>query len=183
MGPAAKRSKRLARLIRLVAVFAAVLVLAGVFGGEFAHVSGRSMEPTLADGDRVFFEKLSVRWSDLKRFDMVVFKAPDDPDRIYIKRIVGLPGDVVEAAEGVWRVNGNAVPLPAGVQFGGLKLDPVVVSPAHYYVLGDNLGDSVDSRQWGAVPRDYVLGRVVLRFWPATSMRIYRRADAQEQGV
>lgn len=182
MGPA-KRSRRLARVTMFVAVLAAVLVLAGVYGGEFARVSGASMEPALSDGDRVFFEKLGVRRSDLSRFDVVVFKAPEDPDRIFIKRIVALPGEVLEASEGVLKVNGVAVPLPAGLQYGSLNLEPVVVRGAHYYVLGDNLGESLDSRNWGAVPRDYVLGRVVMRFWPVGSIRIYRRDGAQEQGV
>ena len=183
MGPASKRRKRLARAVKLAAAAAVVLVLAGVYLGEFARVNGRSMEPALAGGDRVFFEKLSVRRTGPNRFDIVVFKAPEEPDRLYIKRVVGLPEDVAEAAEGRLMINGVQVPLPAGLDWGDARFGPVAMRPGHYFVVGDNLGDSVDSRQWGPVPRDYILGRVCLRFWPVGKWRVFQRESASGEGV
>ena len=182
MGPAFRRKKRLPLVVKVVAA-AALLAIAGIYAGEIARVNGRSMEPALESGDRVVFEKLSVRRAGLKRFDIVVFKAPEDPDTVYIKRVIGLPDEVVQATGGRLLVNGVEKALPAGMESAGMEFGPVVVRPAHYFVVGDNCGDSVDSRQWGAVPRDYILGRAVLRFWPVGSMKIFGCFGAQEERV
>ena len=169
--------------MKAAAVAAVVLVATGVFVAEFARVHGSSMEPTLSSGDRIIFEKISMRRGGPARFDIVVFKAPNDPDTIYIKRVVGLPDEVVEARAGRLVVNGVETPLPAGVSWGTADVAPAAVGPAHYFVTGDNLAESVDSRQWGAVPRDYILGTVWLRFWPAGKMTVFKRESAAATGA
>ncbi len=182
MGRAADRKKRLARMVKAAAVLAAAVALTGVFVAEFGHVRGRSMEAALRNGDRVVFEKITPRLGGPQRFDIVAFKAPNDPDTIYIKRVIGLGDDVVEIRGGRLLVNAVEVSPPEGMSLGDIAFGPAAVSHAHYFVLGDNLAESVDSREWGSVPRDYVLGRVVLRFWPVGSWRLFRRTSANLKG-
>ncbi len=183
MGPAAKRRKRLARAAKIAALCIAILIFLNLFVVERGRVRLDSMEPSLSDGDWVLFEKTSVCRQGPKRFDIVVFKAPRDPDKVYIKRVVALPNEVVEAREGKVFVDGRPLVPPEGVDWGPLEFGPVPVEPAHYYVLGDNPAESVDSRVWDGVPRDYVLGRVFLRFYPLGEIRSFGRESAFEEGV
>jgi len=174
-GRASPKSKRLARLLRIAVLLAAVAIVVGVYLAEFGRVKGRSMEPTLRDGDRVVFEKVSSRWGGPVRFDVLVFKGPNDPDKVLIKRVVGLPDEMIEIRAGRLLVNGVHASLPPSLDWGDVDFGPVAVSPAHYFVLGDNMGDSDDSRRWGGVPRDYVLGRVCWRFWPLVAWKVFAR--------
>jgi signal peptidase I len=183
MGLASKRGKRLARFVKVAVLLAAALFVTAVYIAELGRVNGRSMDPALSDGDRIIFEKLTLRRTGLQRFDIVVFKAPYDPDQVYIKRVVGLPEELVRISQGRLEVNGADVPLPDGVDWGKADFGPVAVPPAHYFCVGDNLGESVDSRVWGFVPRDYCLGRVWLRFWPAGGWRMFGRESASAKGI
>lgn len=178
MGPA-KGRRRLARAGKVAVVAAALLAATGVWVIGVGPVRGRSMEPALADGSWLVFEKLGVRRSGPKRFDVVVFKAPLDPATCYIKRVIGLPNEVVEVKAGVLFVDGAETPPPPGVSWGAVDLGPVAVQAAHYWVLGDNLPESVDSRSWGGVPKDYILGRVVAEIWPLGKVGLRGRRSAE----
>ena len=183
MAAAGGKRRRLARTVKAVAVLAAAVVATEIWVAELARVSGASMEPALSSGDRVVFEKTVMMGGGPKRFDVVVFKAPNDPDTIYIKRVMGLPDEVVEMKGGRLLVDGMEVRTPEGVRTEGVEFGPAAVSPAHYFVMGDNAGESVDSRQWGGVPRDYVLGRVWLRYWPIEEWKVFRRESAELTGA
>ncbi len=178
MGRRSKLKRRLARAVKVAAALAVVWVALELFVVQHGRVKLKSMEPALHDGDWVLFDKTVVRRRGLRRFDIVVFKAPADPDKIYIKRVVGLPNEVVRLTGGVLLVDSDEIALPAGVDWEGIDYGPAPVEAAHYFVLGDNAGESEDSRAWGDVPRDYILGRVMWRFWPVTNWKVFRRASA-----
>lgn len=126
-------------------------------------VSGASMRPTLAPGERVLVYRLA---SEFTRGDLVVVKNPDAPDDLLVKRIVALPREEVAARSGVLTVGPFVVPEPyvlRGTTIGDLP--PSRVPEGHYFVLGDNRAESVDSRTFGAIDRRLVVGKVVLSLW------------------
>ena len=140
-----------------------------VFYALFFHVSvvrGSSMAPGIQDGDRILVEPWSYVIEDVDRGDIVVMRYPLDPTVDYIKRVIGLPGDVVTLADGhVW-VNGELLrePYVEDVDHGSYEV--TTVDEGSFFVLGDNRPRSSDSREFGLVPLDYVRGRVDLRLWP-----------------
>lgn len=170
-----------ARLLLRDLIFAlmiAVLVL--VFVVQPVKVEGTSMLPRLHDGERIFVNKLiyyeEYRWAPkIERGDIVVFWYPEDPSKSYIKRVIGLPGDTVDIHEGVVRVNGRD--LDEKYIDSRLNLTPknqvaVHVRPNYYFVMGDNRDNSSDSRIWGLVPKKYIYGKALFRYWPPTAASI-----------
>lgn len=132
------------------------------------------MMPSLTDQERIFINKFAYRWGleNIQRGDMVVFWFPLDPSKSYIKRIIGLPGDVVEIRNGAVYVNGKALHedyVPAEYR-DRQTLPPVVVDPGRYYVLGDHRSSSNDSRAWGTVERRFIYGKAVFVYWPLDKM-------------
>jgi signal peptidase I len=138
------------------------------FVAQAFRVQGTSMLPLLEDGERIVVNKLVYRFRPIARGDVVVFWYPRDPAVSFIKRIVGLPGDVVEIRRGVVLVNGAALSeeYVAEAYRDWEDHQPVEVRPGYYYVLGDHRNSSNDSRSWGEVPEKYIYGRASLRFWP-----------------
>lgn len=139
-------------------------------------VDGDSMEPTLSDGEYLILNK----FSDVERFDIVVFPPPDKEETKYIKRVIGMPGETVEYREDVLYVNNEPIEeeflidIPeeeltfySSGNFSLLTLlGEEVVPEGHYFVLGDNRLNSRDSRSFGFVEDDSILGKVSLRYWP-----------------
>ena len=111
---------------------------------------------------------LSPRFEDIRRSDIVVFRFPLDPTKSYIKRVVGLPGDEIELVRGQLYINGRHVEEPyIRKDFQDLSTyPPVSVRSDHYYVLGDHRNTSNDSRTWGTVGRDFIVGKAVFAYWP-----------------
>lgn len=145
------------------------------------EVKGASMEPTLHSQERMFVTKIG----EPKRFDIVVFHATEDKD--YIKRVIGLPGDVVEYKDDVLYINGKPYEEPYldkskkqisyGLLTGSFKLSETavgsdVVPEGHVFVLGDNRRNSKDSRHIGAVPIDSIVGTTKFVFYPLKEMKI-----------
>jgi signal peptidase I len=175
-----------ARLLLRDLIFAlmiAVLVL--VFIVQPVKVEGTSMLPRLHDGERIFVNKLiyydEYRWAPkIERGDIVVFWFPDDPSKSYIKRVIGLPGDTVELHEGVVRVNGrdlDEVYLDSRLNLSHRSQTPVYVRPNYYFVMGDNRDNSSDSRIWGLVPKKYIYGKALFRYWPPNAASVIRHED------
>lgn len=162
----------------LEAVIIAVILAAGIrfFLFEPFVIPSASMEPTLIPGDRVMVNKLVYRLGTPKTGDIVVFRYPLDPRTIYIKRLVAVGGQTVEWKKGQLFINGKKVRedyLPhnpgEGPDFG-----PVTVPPGTYFMMGDNRSNSQDSRVWGAVPRQNIVGKAQILFWPPQRMRVVR---------
>jgi signal peptidase I len=129
------------------------------------RVDGASMEPTLVSGEYVIVNKLSYRLGSPDRGDIIVFHFPRDPREEYIKRIIGLPGDVVEAKDSSIYVNGqllNETYLQAKTNYSGTWTVP----HGQLFVLGDNRNNSSDSHDWGTVPDENVVGKAILVYWP-----------------
>jgi signal peptidase I len=134
-----------------------------------------SMRPALMEEDRLLVDKTIYRRSEPRRGDIMVFKYPDDPKRLFIKRLVGLPGETVEIRDERIVINGSMlqaslgrwVDVPYYNQGKYAEKGQVVTVPAgHYFVLGDNSASSHDSRFWGFVPKQNLIGKAYKIFWP-----------------
>jgi len=139
-----------------------------VFVYQPVKVEGTSMMPWLEDQERIFVNKFVYHLEEIRRGDIIVFRFPLDPSKSYIKRVVGLPGDMVEIVRGRLLVNGRPVAEPYLLDRfrDGGTYPPVTVSEEHYYVLGDHRSTSNDSRTWGTVHRDNIIGKAVFAYWP-----------------
>lgn len=162
------------RLLRDVFLILVVFVLLGVFAVQPVVVEGTSMAPHLHNGERLLVNKLvyyniqSVRWGHLERGDIVVFWYPKEPDKSYVKRIIGLPGETVEVRSGKVYIDG------VELQEDYLDVEHNQTLPSwparkvdkhHYFVMGDNRDNSSDSRYWGLVPEKYIYGKAFFRYW------------------
>ncbi|HZP02160.1 MAG TPA: signal peptidase I [Terriglobia bacterium] len=139
-----------------------------VFLYQPVQVEGNSMMPRLSNHERIFINKFVYRFEPIRRGDIVVFWYPLDPSKSYIKRVVGLPGELVAIQDGHVLVNGRVLDEPyiPPEYFDHQSYPSVRVEPDHYYVLGDHRESSNDSRVWGTVERKYIYGRAVLVYWP-----------------
>jgi signal peptidase I len=138
------------------------------FVAQAFRVQGTSMEPLLADGERIVVNKFVYRFKAIDRGDVVVFWYPRDASVSFIKRVVGLPGDTVEMRAGRLLVNDRELPeayLPDAFR-DRYTFPATRVADGFYFVLGDHRSSSNDSRSWGEVPERYIYGRAVFRFWP-----------------
>ena len=145
-----------------------------MYVGQRTEVSGSSMEPTLTDGDNLIVDKISYRFNEPKRFDIIVFPFQYQENTYYIKRIIGLPGETVQIDEdGVIYINGEVLYESYGREIIdsdkiGIAEEPIILGPDEYFVLGDNRNHSSDSRipEVGNIKKDQIIGRAWLRIWP-----------------
>ena len=139
-----------------------------------AKIPSESMEDTIMTGDRIFGNRLAYINKDPQRFDIVIFKYPDDETQLFIKRVIGLPGETVEIRDGKGYIDGAETPLddsftpepPQG------NWGPEVVPEGSYFMLGDNRNRSKDSRFWTNtfVKKEKILGKAVLRYFPSPKL-------------
>lgn len=167
-----RRARSFLAEVAIICVLALVLtLLTKQFITQVYAISGRSMEPTLHDGEMVMIHKLSPSLIGLDRGDLVIFRAPKDANKDLIKRVVALPGDTVEILDNELFVNGELVFEEYILQDAYSRdEDRLTVPPDQIYVLGDNRPQSQDSRQFGPVPLRSVRGEVFLRLWPLRSL-------------
>ncbi len=161
----------------ILIVGAAYLIV--TFVGQRTQVSGSSMETTLSDGDQLIVDKISYRFRDPKRYDIVVFPYQYEPNTFYIKRIIGLPGETVQIIDGYVYIDGEQLDEHYGNELmkdPGIAADPVTLGDDEYFVLGDNRNNSKDSRavNVGPIHRKDLLGRAWIRIWPLDSMGMIR---------
>lgn len=170
--------RELLETILYIAVVAFVCFLIITFVGQRTTVSGESMEPLLQDGDNLILDKLSYRFGDPERFDVVVFDQTEQDH--YIKRVIGLPGETVQIIDGYVYINGERLEddvYGKEVMISGMRAEePVTLGEDEYFVLGDNRNYSRDSRDpvVGNVKRSQILGRAWLRFWPLNKIELIR---------
>lgn len=136
-----------------------------LFLAQATIVYGQSMEPNLYERQRLIIDKVSYRFFPPERNDIVVIAIPG-MEEMLVKRVIGLPGETVEVRNGVVYVNGAPLPEPFPHDLGTESREAIVLGPLNYYVMGDNRDNSNDSRSFGPVQREYILGRVWLRYWP-----------------
>lgn len=143
----------------------AFLVITFILQGFY--IPSGSMRPTLEVGDRIFVNKFIYRFREPARGDLMVFRYPIDPTKKYIKRLIGLGGEVLEIQGGQVFIQGEAMVEDYLLQeeYGG-SFGPVRIPEGEYFVLGDNRNNSEDSRFWGFVPHQEIVGQAFFVFWP-----------------
>lgn len=161
--------------ITKIVVVAAVIVLPiRYFLFQPFLVKGQSMEPNFHNGDYLIIDQLSYRLKEPQRGEVVVFKYPNLPSQRYIKRIIGLPGETVEIEDGKVVVSGAVLGeidyLGEFVYTDPREFGTITLADNEYFVLGDNRIASSDSRIWGPLPRENIIGRVFIRAWPFAAL-------------
>lgn len=162
-----------------IAIVLALTFLVVRYVGQRTQVSGDSMYPTLHSGDNLIVDKLSYRFKDPERFDIIVFPYQYKEETYYIKRIIGLPGETVQIIDGTIYINGNVLDENYGREkmvSSGLALDEIQLGEDEYFVLGDNRNASSDSREpdVGNIHRDDIIGRAFIRIWPFSRFGILK---------
>ena len=147
------------------------------------RVEGGSMEPSLHDGEFVVINRLAYRWNDPQRGEIIVFRFPLDPERRFIKRIIGLPGDTVTVKAG--QVLVNNLPLDEPYLADPPRYDGTwTVEEGQVFVLGDNRNNSSDSQNWGNLSTDEIIGKAIIVYWPLGDLGIiphYELVSAAEK--
>lgn len=175
----------LLEIIQIVAVAAAIIIPVRYFLIQPFYVKGASMEPEFYDHEYLIIDELSYRLGDPERGEIIVFRYPRDPSEFFIKRVIGLPGENVVVNDGRITITNEA--HPEGVKLDETYLD-VQFSAGHkeiqladdeYFVLGDNRDASLDSRSFGAVKRELIVGKVWLRGLPLTKVTFFAAPDYQ----
>ncbi|HSL93666.1 MAG TPA: signal peptidase I [Bacillota bacterium] len=143
--------------------------------GEARSIPSGSMEPTLKIKDMFFVEKLSYRFGEMERGDIIVFWPPEklQPDFPYVKRLIALAGETVEIRDGIVYVDGIPLNEPYAEPWRG-DFGPLAVPEGHMFVLGDNRPSSADSREWGLAETDHVVGRGVFIIWPLNRISVLK---------
>ncbi|MDE0311619.1 MAG: signal peptidase I [Caldilineaceae bacterium] len=130
------------------------------------RIEGQSMEPNFQHGQYLLVNKLAYRLGEYRRGDVIVFHYPNNPSQDYIKRVIGLPGDTVEFRDGVLIVNGLTVEEPYDQIPIARDIPAQTVAPGFLYVLGDNRPASSDTRTWGQLSQEFVIGKAWVAIWP-----------------
>lgn len=166
--------KELWEYIKMIIFVVVVVLIVNNFLLINARVPSESMEKTIMTGDRFFGNRLAYLFDDPERFDIVVFKYPDDESQLFVKRVIGLPGETVEIKDGKVYINGSETPLddsftpetPTG------DYDPYVVPDGSYFMLGDNRNHSGDSRFWKQpyVEKEKIVGKAIFRYFPGVKI-------------
>lgn len=172
-------------LIQTLVIAGAIFVVIYAFLFRPYQVNGHSMDPTFQNGEYVLTNLITLRLGSLTRGDIVVFVAPPDKEKDYIKRIIGLPGDKVKILNGQVYLNGEKLDqssfLSPDVRTnGGAFLgegDEVAVPDGQYFTMGDNREFSSDSREWGFVTKSAIIGKSFIVYWPLNHLRVVKHAS------
>jgi signal peptidase I len=161
-----------AQTLLSAAVYATLIV---TFGFQVARVDGQSMSPTLEDHDRLIVNKLAYEIGDPQPGDIVMLYYPINPEKMFVKRVIAQENDIVRIVDG--RVHVNDLPLHDDYVPEQYRSHddwgPTVVPQGYYFVMGDHRNNSSDSRNWGPVPKKYIVGKVKVRWWPLQEARIF----------
>ena len=149
------------------------------FVGQRTHVNGDSMNVTLQDGDNLIVDKLSYRFKDPERFDIIVFPYQYQEKTYYIKRIIGMPGETLQIIDGMVYIDGEMLDESYGkevMDYAGIASEPVELGQDEYFVLGDNRNNSSDSRDpsVGIIHGDQIIGKAFIRIWPLNKFGILK---------
>ena len=160
------------KTVTMAAVYATLIV---TFGFQVARVDGQSMAPTLHDHDRLIVNKLAYQVGEPQIGDIVMLLYPNDPSKTFVKRVVAEEGDEVKIAGGKVYRNGALMDDSfVSPQFRSHEdFGPTRIREGYYFVMGDHRNASSDSRDWGEVPKKYIIGRVQIRWWPLPDARTF----------
>lgn len=158
--------------LQIVAPALLLALVVHLFLAQATVVYGQSMEPNLHPHQRLIVDKLSYRFRAPARNDIIVIRLPE-MEELLVKRIVALPGEVVEIRRGILYVNDQPLSEPFPHDMTAYDIAPITLGPLSYFVLGDNRGNSNDSRSFGPVTLDKIVGRVWLRYWPLNQIALF----------
>ncbi|MEK7649661.1 MAG: signal peptidase I [Patescibacteria group bacterium] len=159
-------------IVRVLLISLAVVIPVRIFIAQPFIVRGASMEPTYHDGEYLIVDEISLRFQELARGEVVIFRYPIDPKNFFIKRIIGLPQETIVIRDGhvyLSKPEGDLELIDDSYLSPEVLTLPdkvVTLGPDEYFVLGDNRPDSSDSRIWGPLEEQYIVGRTFLRLWP-----------------
>jgi signal peptidase I len=157
-------------------VLAVVLFVGINLASARVRVDGTSMVPTLQDGEFVLVNKLSYKFGEVERGDIIVFHYPKNPDEDLIKRVIGLPGDVVKVHDGHVYIN-NIMLNETYIADAPNYTNESQVPADNFFVLGDNRNNSSDSHSWGLLPREQIVGKAVVIYWPPPYWKLLQHPD------
>ncbi|WAL61230.1 signal peptidase I [Thermocoleostomius sinensis] len=170
--------------LQILAIALVLAVILRLFIAEPRYIPSDSMVPTLEIGDRLVVEKVSYYLRSPQTGDIVVFDPPLQlqefgyaPDKAFIKRIIGTPGDVVQIQTGCVYLNGHPLVEPYVAEPPAYDMPAVRVPAQQYFVMGDNRNNSNDSHVWGFLPRENIIGRAVFRFFPLNRLGPLKTED------
>jgi len=164
-------------ITKIVVIALVIVIPIRYFIFQPFYVKGASMEPNFNDGDYLIVDEITYRFKAPQRGEVIVFRYPNDPSQRYIKRIIGLPGETIEVEQGkvmIYNNEGKEVTLEEAAYLPADIFTPgdmrIVLNESEYFVLGDNRTASSDSRRWGPLPRQNIIGRALIRAWPPTAL-------------
>jgi len=174
----AKQESAAARMLRdfveTLVPAAIIAILINLFLAQATRVYGQSMEPNLHNEQRLVVEKLSYRFHGPRRGDIIVLKLPERSSDLLIKRVIALPGERIAIHDGRVYVDGAALEEPYLTQATIGRMPEQTVPPLHVFVMGDNRQASNDSRAFGMVPLDNIVGRAWFRYWPLDEVSVLK---------
>ncbi|HBX22369.1 MAG TPA: signal peptidase I [Desulfotomaculum sp.] len=168
-----KQKSALLEILESVAIAVLLAVLIRMFLFQPFIIPSESMYPTLQISDRIMVNKLSYHLGDPSRGDVIVFKYPMDPSRDFVKRLIAVGGETIEVRDSVLFINDEPVSeayLPSDLDFN--DFGPVEVPPGTYFMMGDNRNSSEDSRSWGMLPEENIIGKAVVIYWPVNRIEL-----------
>lgn len=175
-------------LVKIAVIAIAIIIPVRYFLIQPFFVRGDSMFPTLHNGDYLIVNEISYELSKPERGDIIIFRFPEDPSQFYVKRIIGLPGETVTVQDNQVVVKNAAHPqgftldetyLPKGTITPGTKTE--TLKNDEYFVMGDNRTRSSDSRVFGGVPKQYIIGKTWVRAWPFKSFEVFKKTTINEE--
>jgi len=172
-GETGKRNSLLVEIVQSLVVAVVLALIIHTFVMQNFRIPSASMEPTLQIQDYIFASKLNYRFQEPKRGDIVVFKYPLDTKRYFVKRLIAVGGETVAFRNSQLLINGQPVSenyLPRGLRIP--DYGPVEVTAGNYFMMGDNRNNSSDSREWGFVPRNLIVGKEIFIYWPPARMGV-----------
>lgn len=172
-----KKESGLWEFIKVVVISVAIVLPIRAYIAQPFIVSGASMEPNFHDGEYLIIDELTYAFRKPERGEVIVFRYPLNTSEFFIKRIIGLPGETVEIKNGKILINGEVFPetyISAEIKKETLPSLAAKLDMNDYFVLGDNRPKSSDSRFWGALPKDKIMGRALLRLWPVAKAGVIK---------
>lgn len=184
--PEEKSENFFTELLKFALIAVVVVVPIRLFIAQPFIVSGASMYPTFENGEYLIVDELSYHLGDPSRGDVIIFRYPRNPTEFFIKRVIGLPGETVRIQRGAVSVettNGEVLNIaePYVVNEGNGGNLSVTLTEEEYFVLGDNRPESSDSRVWGTLPRENIVGRAFVRLLPLQQFSVFPGSVLSEQ--
>jgi len=153
-------------VVKVVLISLAIILPIRLFLVQPFYVEGASMEPSFYQNEYLIIDEVSYRFNEPQRGEVIIFKNPKDTRAYFIKRVIGLPGETMTIEKGRVYIGGELLEEPYIENFASDSHEAITLGDNEYFVMGDNRGNSLDSRMLGPINKDYIIGRVWIRGWP-----------------